>query len=83
MVSCEFHPDRPGVGVCMRCRAVICAACCTRVDDVNHCHACLKELAARPVRTAGSSTAQAVLALAVACLFFFGVFWAARGSLAP
>jgi hypothetical protein len=67
----------------MRCRAVICAACCTRVDDVNHCHACLKELAGRPIQQVGSSAGQAVLLLAVACLFFFGVLWAAGGSLAP
>ena len=50
MALCKYHPDRPGVGVCMRCRAVICAACCTRLEGINHCHACLKALAARPVR---------------------------------
>src|SRR5207245_3384833 len=44
MASCKYHPDRPGVGVCMRCRAVICNDCCTRLDGVNHCHACLKAL---------------------------------------
>jgi hypothetical protein len=83
MAVCEFHPDRPGIGVCMRCRAVICAGCCTRVDDVNHCHACLKELAVRPARPLGSSAFSAFMVLAAACLFFFGVFWAAQGSLGP
>jgi hypothetical protein len=83
MASCEYHPERPGVGVCMRCRAVICAACCTRVDDVNHCHACLKELAGRPVRRQVSAAPQALLLLAAACLFFFGVFWLAQGGLVP
>jgi len=83
MVSCEFHPEQHAIGVCMRCRAVICAECCTRVDDVNHCHACLKELAARPARPPGSSAAQAMLLVVGALLFFFGVFCAARGSLAP
>jgi hypothetical protein len=83
MAPCEYHPDRPGIGVCVRCRAVICSECCTRVDDINHCHACLKELAGRPIRQAGSSTARAVLLLTLACLFFLGIFWAARGSLTP
>jgi hypothetical protein len=31
----------------MSCRRVICAACCTRVEGVNRCHACLKALGAR------------------------------------
>lgn len=34
--------------MCVRCRKVICSACCTRLDGINHCHACLKALAARP-----------------------------------
>jgi hypothetical protein len=83
MVSCDFHPDRPAAGVCMRCRAAVCAACCTRVDDVNHCHACLKELAERPAPAPSSSRAAAALLLLLACLAFFGVFWAAQGSLVP
>ena len=39
--------DRSAVGVCMRCRAPVCAACTTRLDGVNHCHACLRQLGAR------------------------------------
>jgi hypothetical protein len=31
----------------MSCRRVICAACCTRVEGVNRCHACLKSLGSR------------------------------------
>jgi hypothetical protein len=53
VAACHFHRDRPGVGVCMRCRKVICAACCTRLAGVNHCHACLKVIAARRDETAG------------------------------
>ena len=49
MAVCKYHPGRPGVGVCMRCRAVVCAACTTRLEGVNHCHVCLRELAARNV----------------------------------
>jgi hypothetical protein len=46
MSACRYHPDRPAVGVCMRCRAPVCAACTTRLDGVNHCHACLRALGA-------------------------------------
>ncbi len=87
MAVCRYHPDRQGIGVCMRCRAVICAACCTRVDGVNHCHACLKALGRRAEpRRPGQGVADtvgAVCLLGFAYLFFFGVLWLAQGSLAP
>ncbi len=83
--ACRYHPDRPGVGLCMRCRSVICAACCTRLDGINHCHACLKVLAVRPVkppaRVPAVATAGLVLAGAGAALF--GLLLLARGGLAP
>ena len=77
MAVCRYHPDRPGIGVCMRCRAVICAACATRVDGVNHCHACLAALGrkmepATRSRIAGIMTA--LLILGVTWLLFTGVF---------
>ena len=86
MAVCRYHRDRPGVGVCMRCRAVICQACCTRVDGVNHCHACLKALgrpAERRPRGPGAGVAVGVAGLVVGWLFWFGVFWQLRGQLAP
>jgi hypothetical protein len=81
MAYCEFHPDRRGVGVCMRCRAVICPACCTRLDDVNHCHECLRRLANRRPPRQQSSTAAAVLLLLLALGGFFGVLFASQGGL--
>jgi len=86
MASCKYHPDRPGVGVCMRCRAVICNDCCTRLDGVNHCHACLKALG-RPTE-AGSSyriseSVASAFFLFIAWLLFVGVFWGIQGVLAP
>jgi hypothetical protein len=83
---CHYHPDRPGVGVCVRCRVVICSDCCTRLDGINHCHACLKKLgrlpsAARSSRALGTVMAFGVLGLAG--LFFLGVFWLAQGAFAP
>jgi hypothetical protein len=83
---CQYHRDRPGVGVCMRCRAVICAACCTRLDGINHCHACLRSLGRgtkpdAPGRGVAALTTACTLALA--WLLFFGLFWLTQGWLAP
>jgi hypothetical protein len=86
MAVCRYHPDRPGIGVCIRCRVVICAACCTRVDGVNHCHACLKALAQRggpgQTRDVGAVLgALAVLGLSWVVVFLVGLL--GQGRLAP
>jgi hypothetical protein len=83
---CHFHDDRPGIGICMRCRVVICAACCTRLDGVNHCHACLKALGTRreePQARAGLWTLGATLLLGAGSLLLYGLCWLVSGSLAP
>jgi hypothetical protein len=82
---CQYHPDRAGVGVCMRCRAVICAACCTRVEGINHCHACLKALAARPAvrRRPRRAMPLAVLVLGLGWVALAGMMWLVQGSWAP
>jgi hypothetical protein len=70
----------------MRCRAVICAACCTRFDGVNHCHACLKVLGRRAAPRPsgrGAAVVGATCLLGFAWLFLVGVLWLAQGSLAP
>jgi hypothetical protein len=86
MAVCRYHPDRAGIGVCIRCRVVICTACCTRVDGVNHCHACLKALAQRSgaVQTGNAGAvlgALAVVGLAWAAFFLVGLL--GQGRLAP
>ena len=86
MAVCHYHPDRPGIGICMRCRVVICPACSTRVDGVNHCHACLKVLAQRPERPRSAAlppVLAAVFCLALAGLVFFVFSLALEGSFAP
>lgn len=85
MAVCHYHPDRTGVGVCMRCRRVICVACCTRVDGVNHCHACLKSLGRRREdRPADKrATLGIVLTLAACWLMLFGLLWLVQGRLSP
>ena len=86
MSLCHYHPDRIGVGVCMRCRVVICTECCTRVDGVNHCHACLKVLGQRQERPRAASFVpqlRAAVFLFLAWVFFFVIAWSLRAALAP
>jgi hypothetical protein len=85
MAACTYHPERPGVGICMRCQSVICAACCTRVDGVNHCHACLRGLSRRAEPAAARDLAPAASAvlLGVSWLVLVGVLWLLQGRLAP
>jgi hypothetical protein len=86
MTTCHYHPDRSGIGVCMRCRVVICAACCTRVDGINHCHACLKKMGRHstpPPRRRMGGVVAALGLLGLVWLFFLGVFWLIQGTFAP
>ena len=86
MAACHYHTDRPGIGVCMRCRVVVCAACSTKLDGVNHCHACLKVLGQK--EEAGPADAihwnlAALLVLGLCGLSFLGLGWLIQGWLAP
>ena len=86
MRTCHFHNDRPGIGICMRCRVVICSACCTRVNGVNHCHACLKVLGGRreePRKGGQLSVVLAGVLLGVAWLLLWGLCWTIGGIMAP
>lgn len=85
MGVCRYHQDRPGIGVCVRCRKAICSACCTRLDGINYCHVCLKAISRRPERRRG--TGLGVMAglgsLLLACLLFMLMFWQIQGILTP
>jgi hypothetical protein len=84
--ACSFHSDRPAVGICMRCRVPICAACSTRLGGINHCHACLKALGAKPEDRHGGLGWWAVTAaclLGAAWLALVGLCWAVSGRMAP
>ncbi len=86
MPVCFYHADRPGVGVCMRCKRVICAACCTRVDGVNHCHACLKILGSKGEETRRSLDLWPLLSvgmLGVGGMLLAILCWLIQGLLAP
>jgi hypothetical protein len=70
----------------MRCRVVICAACCTRLNGINHCHACLKALGKgrdEPRGAGGLWAVTAALALTTAGLVLLGLCWAVSGLMAP
>jgi hypothetical protein len=85
MAECFYHPDRPGVGVCMRCRRVICGGCCTRLDGVNHCFSCLEELG-RPVESRGSMAGETAIRLAAVLggiVLLSLAFWIVQARLVP
>jgi hypothetical protein len=71
----------------MRCKRTICAACCTRLDGVNHCFQCLKEMgrrSAEPRVPPGSGVAVNVVALAAGGLILFlECLLLVEGKLAP
>lgn len=85
MAVCHYHPERAGIGVCMRCRVVVCTSCSTRVDGINHCHACLKSLGkAGDARRSGIPAALlAVVSLGMGGALFFLAAWIMQGRLAP
>lgn len=69
----------------MRCRVVICAACCTRVNGVNHCHACLKALGDQRDENRRGKLGIVLVGflLGLAWLVLFGLCWAMSGKMAP
>ena len=85
MAVCHIHSDRPAVGVCMRCGREICTGCCTRLEGINHCHACLRKLARTADRPDVSVEMRVLTALTLwglATLTLFGLGWLGQGLLA-
>jgi hypothetical protein len=82
---CRYHAERDGVGICMRCRAVICSECSTKIEGVNHCHRCVRAIAAEaaPVRRplpAGATRAVALLFLFLVCFALIVAFAMLQGE---
>lgn len=40
---CHYHPERPGLGICVECRHVICRECTTQFEGINRCASCLSK----------------------------------------
>ena len=78
--SCHYHPARPGIGVCVECRQVICQECTTQFEGINRCAACLTKMSKQgEVARRGSDfdTASALTLLLVFGVLFGGVALAA------
>lgn len=68
---CVHHPDREGIGVCVRCRQVVCAECSTKIDRINYCNRCLASLSAEQRVTAPRhATAEKVTAAVLLVISF-------------
>ncbi|MBI5543831.1 MAG: hypothetical protein HY901_08095 [Deltaproteobacteria bacterium] len=77
---CHYHPMRPGIGVCVECRQVVCAECTTQFEGINRCAACLSKLGRRSdvQRTSAQMGAANLLTLVLVFgLLFGGIAWAA------
>ena len=73
--QCVNHPDRPAIGMCVKCRAPVCPDCTTKVQGINHCLACL-QLRVKPTDTSIRRPARSATpaGLAAAFVFFVLVF---------
>ncbi len=75
---CRNHPERDGVGICVRCRRVVCVECSTKVDQMNFCTACLAAISAAPARAgrpeASVGPVKGVLFLILSYLALVGLF---------
>lgn len=76
---CFDHPDRPGLGICVECRKVICSECTTQFEGINRCASCLRarlakleQLERRQDWSLGG-VALALLSLTALYLSFFGL----------
>jgi hypothetical protein len=44
---CHYHPERPGLGICVECREVVCRECSTQFEGINRCASCLAKRLSR------------------------------------
>jgi hypothetical protein len=80
---CYEHPDRPGLGICVECRRVICSECTTQFEGINRCARCLQ---ARRDALQGLSarrdwSAAGVLQALAAAGTLYGALWAVARAL--
>ncbi|MBL9038249.1 MAG: hypothetical protein JNG84_07045 [Archangium sp.] len=72
---CAVHVERPGIGVCVECRNVVCTECTTQFEGINRCASCLAkrrvEAQSRSVESEFSSANVARAAVAAALLYGF------------
>ena len=73
IASCENHPAREAIGVCVQCRTRVCSECSTKVDGINYCVRCLSGLAAEGGRTTGVRRAPTKMAAWVSAGVYFSL----------
>jgi hypothetical protein len=79
--SCHYHPMRPGIGICVECRQVICLECTTQFEGINRCARCLGKQLARTTALKGRdewSAGNLLLALFSVAALFTSIFLLAR-----
>ncbi|HMI94294.1 MAG TPA: B-box zinc finger protein [Polyangiales bacterium] len=76
IASCENHPAREAIGVCVQCRTRVCSECSTKVDGINYCVRCLSGLAAQGGRNPGVRRAPTRAAAWVSACAYFGLLFA-------
>ena len=79
IASCENHPTREAIGVCVQCRSRVCSECSTKIEGINYCVRCLAGLAQEGGRTPGvrreSSRAAAQAAFAGMLVLLAAGMW--------
>jgi hypothetical protein len=72
---CHYHPERPGLGICVECRNVICTECTTQFEGINRCATCLEarlKLARRLVARRDWSVGGVLMGLLSLAVLFGG-----------
>lgn len=88
VASCQNHPQREAIGICVQCRVRICSECTTKVEGINYCVSCLAGLAVEGGRRAGRAraserTTAAYFAAAGYALALAAAMWMMLEALLP
>jgi hypothetical protein len=71
VATCQNHPAREAVGICVHCGRRVCTECSTKVEGINHCSSCLAEQAG----DLGAGVASAARVSRPLLAVFAGVAW--------
>ncbi len=78
---CVNHADRAAIGVCVKCRAQVCADCTTKVQGINHCLKCLQRQVV-PSDTSIRRPSASVTPMGIVAAFaFFAVVFGIAGAI--
>ena len=88
-IAVRTTPSVHGLGICVRCRRVLCAECSTKIDRMNFCTACLAALGSSPAAAAEARPASPLLgefllaASTVGLALLFALFGLLLANLRP